>query len=471
MKERKDKIYFAGQRSGAALMLTIIVLVILTAVVYRVSSAISQWKHRLQYTIDYQNARYAAESGIKYGLTVIGEIEPNYVSRPNEPDFSDLFTMSDEEYKLMMEEWARELERQLDANSLNKNDSSVSKVDLSLLFGKDDANNPDSLFNDLKSLFGAGDINDMNELESFFAGSSPDTNISPEQLFVRGPYGPPWPYITEPVEIEFGDAKVTIEMIDENAKLPLVWGISSDEQVKNETKAAVVTFCEWMQMEPNDIDPFMKELADIKEVKPFSVNLKPVITVTTQQAAATADNASMSRSQRLRARRISRRGASRQRAATVQQIRPQAGHTMDFAKLMHSPMLDLELLAKPVNQDLNRQESSLKYMSLWGATQVNINSAERNVLEAAFTFGGDAVEIADAIIKERKIEPFRDIDDLSKRLFRYTDSIDKCRPYITTQSDFFSIRVKATSGVARVCATAGLKKEQGKYQRIGIIIE
>jgi hypothetical protein len=451
MKETKDKICLPGHRSGVALILTIIVLVILTAVVYRVSSAISRWKHKLQYTIDYQNARYAAESGIKYAIAITEELEPGYVSRPNEPDFSDLFTMSDEEYKLMMEQWAEELQKQLDENSISENDSLFSKVDLSMPFG-------------------TGDINDMNGPESFFAGSAPDTNIPPEQLYVRGPYGPSWPYVTEPVEIDLGDAKVTIEIIDENAKLPLVWGISSDEQVKAETKAAVVTFCEWMQMEPNSIDLFMEELGNIKEVKPFSVNLKPVISVT-QLPAATAGNAPMSRSERLRARRIARRGAFNRRAATVQQTRPQVGHTMDFAKLMHSPMLDLELLAKPVNQDENRQESALKYISLWGTTQVNVNTAERNVLEAAFTFGGDAVEIAEAIINERRIKPFKDIDDLGKRLFTYKVSIDKCKPYITTQSDFFSIRVKATSGVARVCATAGVKKEQGKYQRIGIIIE
>lgn len=468
MKETKDKICSAGHRSGVALILTVIVLVILTAIVYRISSSISQWKHRLQYTIDYQNARYAAESGVKYGLAVIGESEPNYISRPNEPDFSDLFAMSDEEYKLMMEEWAKQLEKQLDANSISKSDFSASEVDLSMMLGKNDANNPNSLSNTLESLFGTGDINDMNGLEDFFAGRSSDTNVQSERLYVRGPYGPPWPYITEPVEIEFGDAKITIEMIDENAKLPIVWGISSDEEVKAETKAAVVTFCEWMQMEPNDIDPFLEELGNIKEIKPFSVNLKPVISVTTQQQPP---NAHTSRSERLRARRTSRRTPGKAGAGTVQQTRAQTGHTRDFAKLMHSPMIDLESLAKPVNQDLNRQESALKYISLWGTTQVNVNTAERNVLEAAFTFGGDAVQIADTIIKERRIKPFRDIDDLSKRLFRYTASIDKCKPYIMTQSDCFSIRVKATSGVAKVCATVGIKKEQGKYLRIGIIME
>jgi type II secretory pathway component PulK len=145
---------------------------------------------------------------------------------------------------------------------------------------------------------------------------------------------------------------------------------------------------------------------------------------------------------------------------------------MDFAKLMHSPMIDLEKLAKPVNEDENRSESALKYISLWGTGQVNVNTAPRQVLEAAFTFGGDAAEIAEQIIKLRKEIPFQNIDDLKKRLFSYTDSIEKSKSYITFQSNCFSIRVSATSGVAKVSATAGIKKEkEGNAQKIGIIIE
>jgi type II secretory pathway component PulK len=145
---------------------------------------------------------------------------------------------------------------------------------------------------------------------------------------------------------------------------------------------------------------------------------------------------------------------------------------MDFAKLMHSPMIDLEKLAKPVNKDENRSESALKYISLWGTAQVNVNTAPRNVLEAAFTFGGNASDIAEQIINLRKEEPFKNIDDLKKRLFSYSDSVEKSKAYITTQSNCFVIRVRATSGVAKVCATAGIKKERGgNVQKIGIIIE
>jgi type II secretory pathway component PulK len=144
---------------------------------------------------------------------------------------------------------------------------------------------------------------------------------------------------------------------------------------------------------------------------------------------------------------------------------------MDYAKILHSPMIDLETLAKPVNKDENRTESALKYISLWGTQKVNINSAPRQVLEAAFTFGGDSVEIAKQIIDLRKQKPFKDVNDLAKKLYSYNTSIDKAKPYITAQSDCFMIRVKATSGVAEVCATAGIKKVQGKFQQIGIIIE
>jgi type II secretory pathway component PulK len=134
-------------------------------------------------------------------------------------------------------------------------------------------------------------------------------------------------------------------------------------------------------------------------------------------------------------------------------------------------MIDTETLAKPVNEDENRTESPLRYISLWGTEQVNVNTSSRNVLEAAFTFGGDAVEIAEQIINLRKEEPFKDIDELKKRLFSYSNSIEKCKPYITTQSSCFSIRVEAISGVAKVCAITGIKKEEGKFQKIGIIIE
>ena len=467
MSGQEDKIRFCRHRSGFALIFVIVILVVLTAIAYRMSYSISRWKHRQQYVIDYQTARYACESGLKYAMVTVNNLTPAYISRPNEPDFSDLFNMSDKEYKKMMEDWAQKLGMEVDANGLNKNDFTTNFMNFSSLFDTNETNSLGGADFNSRSLSGPNDINGIGDFNAPILQN-------PGKLVVPGPYGPPWPYVAEPIEIEFGDARIEIEIIDENAKLPLSWGISSDPNVKRETKAAVVTFCEWMQMEPNEIGPLLAQLDAVKEIKPFSTNLKPVVTVAAQQTPADSqqqDDANAPKDPRSRRITARRARTTRARSRVVQETRPDIGHIRDFAKLMHSPMIDLEKLAKPVNEDENRSESALKYISLWGTGQVNINTAPRQVLEAAFTFGGDAADIAEQIIKLRKTEPFKDIDDLKKKLFSYTDSIEKSRPYITTRSDCFSIRVKATSGVARVCATAGIKKEGNGFQRIGIIVE
>jgi type II secretory pathway component PulK len=127
------------------------------------------------------------------------------------------------------------------------------------------------------------------------------------------------------------------------------------------------------------------------------------------------------------------------------------------------------MLAAPTIISEDRKESALKYMGLWGTTQVNINSAPRNVLEAAFTFGGDADKIADEIIKERREKTFADIDELKKELFRFSDSIEKTRPYITTTSSVFSIHVTALSGVAKASAIIVVLKNGDKIERIAIV--
>ncbi len=142
--------------------------------------------------------------------------------------------------------------------------------------------------------------------------------------------------------------------------------------------------------------------------------------------------------------------------------------TRDFSELFHSSLLDLQILAEPTIISETRKESALKYMGLWGTTQVNINSAPRNVLEAAFTFGGDAQQIADEIIKKRREKPFADIEAVKKELFQFSDSIEKCKPYITTSSNVFSIHVTAANGVAKVSAIVVVMKNGGKIQKVAV---
>jgi len=108
-------------------------------------------------------------------------------------------------------------------------------------------------------------------------------------------------------------------------------------------------------------------------------------------------------------------------------------------------------------------------MGMWGSQKVNVNTAPRHVLEAAFIFGGNEVEIAEEIIQQRRQETFKNIEDLKKVLFRYSDSIDKCEKYITTVSGFFTIKITAVSGVAKASSIIAITKDGGKVKRIAVI--
>ena len=146
-----------------------------------------------------------------------------------------------------------------------------------------------------------------------------------------------------------------------------------------------------------------------------------------------------------------------------------AEQTTDFARLFHCSLIDTETLARPSGISVEREESALKYTSLWATVRVNVNTAPRHVLEAAFTFGGDAKEIAEQIIQERRIKPFNNIEELRTKLLRYSTSIEKCEKFITTRSDSFTIRVTASSGVAKASAVIAVRKEGKNAKQVGIV--
>jgi len=127
------------------------------------------------------------------------------------------------------------------------------------------------------------------------------------------------------------------------------------------------------------------------------------------------------------------------------------------------------LLARPTVESEKRNESALKYIAAWASTEVNINTAPRHVLEAVFIFGGNEVKIADEVILRRRIKPFKDIDDLKEQLFAYSDSIEKCKSFITTESTLFSIKITAVCGIAETSTVIAIKKKGDKTTRIAVI--
>jgi hypothetical protein len=314
----------------------------------------------------------------------------------------------------------------------------------------------------VKSIVDINDINDINDIVDINNAADFNDLVSPT---IWGPYGWPWPLITEPIEFEVGSATVKIKIEDENAKYPLGWTLLEDKGVQREAEAGFKTFFEWMGLDPTVEYPgqsssLEKELEQISEIKMFKLDFVPI----TKDMSTPADVNAAEAARRRRKTPPMRRQPGRITIPVSAQVDEQAAH---FAKLFHSSLINTEDLAMPYIE--GREESALKYIGLWGSKEVNINTAPRHVLESAFAFGGDAKEIAEAIIQRRRVQPFKDVEDLRQSLFGYSDSIRKCEKYITTTSTLFTIKVTAVSGVAKASSVIAVTKTGDTVKQVALI--
>jgi hypothetical protein len=433
---------------GVALMVVLVLLVVLCALAYTLALRVSAYRKRSQYMIDYQAARYACDSAVKYALATLQDInEPVIIARPNEPDFSDLFALDEQKYRQLLADWAESISAEEALKYRKKIRDFLHDATGANAF--EDAND----FNELSGLA------DINGPLGFAAGSN--VTVDPNSLQVPGPYGPPWPLITEPLNLVIGDAAVTIEIHDENAKYPIGWMMIQDKTLRPQIKAGFETLCsEWMGVDKLTVDQLEEELAELNKIKEYKLEFKD-ITITKKQPIKVSRQTARTR----RSRR------SRTRYRTTRTKIPATVQLTDFARLYHSSFINTETLARPVIVADDRTESALKYVSLWPISTVNINTAPRNVLEAAFAFGGlsASVNIADGVIQRRRIKPFEDLDEIRRQLFRYGDSIEKCRQYIVTKSDFFTIRITVNRGLARTSAMIAIRNNKGKMEKIAVL--
>jgi hypothetical protein len=461
------------------LMITLVILVILATLGYTLTARVAARRHRDQYVIDYSQARYACASALKYAMTAVGSLQPQLISRPNEPDFSDVFAMSEVDYQKFLAQFA--LEHAADANDSDgksrtlevgdgndadgkaKSDADTKKKSDRAAKKRRDAkkkvkqNAKARKTQDVNDVRYGSDVNDINDVNDVGTREVP------------GPYGPPWPLVMEAQECEIGSAKVKIEVEDENAKYPLNWALLADEQWKALAETGFVVFCEWMGYTPTEIKDLQDDLGKIGKLRPYQLEFKPL--------AKTAEPPASLRSRVSRtpttpttpgAAAPTRRTLTKSVASPAEQM---AQQDTDFVKILHSSMVNTDLLRRPSIASDTRNESAMKYLGLWAVKQVNVNTAPRHVLEAVLTFGSaaDAPKIAEEIIRLRQTKPFADIDEVKKGAFRYSDSIDKCKDFLTTASSVFTIRITAVSGVARVTAVAAVSKEGDKVKQIGIV--
>jgi len=434
-----------SSRFGVALLLVLVVLIILSGTVYSICSRIATNKHRQQYIIDYQKARYACDSGLKYAFTLIPEInltlDPRTEDFPDLYDFSDTFWMDYEQYVQLLIDWLEartELEAELAAEQgLEPPEPTFDREELEMLLDEWDANSIES-----------ADYKYGQELDD---------------VKIEGPYKYEWPNVIEPIEFEIADAKITIKVEDENAKLPLIWATQGNgKQMNKMSEVAIETFCSWMQMEDEQIDNLKDQSLKIAKYKQFQHTYKPItVTETVKRKTTTTKSSSKSKATSKR-----KRPTPKPIKRTVKKQREPEKHAADFAKIIHGSSINLAELATPIPEIEDRVESPMKYMGLWGAPKVNINTAPRHVLEAAFTFGGQAEEIAEEIIQLRREEPFQDMDDMKNRMYQFNDSFKKASPYITMKSEYLTIKVTASYGKAKTTSIAAIIKTDKSYKTI-----
>jgi DNA uptake protein ComE-like DNA-binding protein len=458
---------------GFVLLLTLVLLIVLSTLGYILSGKLLESRSRNQYLIDYTQARYACDSGIKYALATIEQIKPALISRPNEPDFSDLFNLTEQEYQNFLAEWAQRQSQEKDSTGEQAEDFTDTA----------NANNVNSSLSQSSSA-DANDANKTTDVNNYFGLLLSGFNTTDANaLVVRGPYGFKWPLIFAPVEFEIGTAKVTIEVEDENAKYPLALALLGDEKVIREAQAGFQTFMRWMwnRIESDDtiddnIQTLQAQLDQIKEIKQFATSFEPKAISEQQYQPSATTSAQKSTAASKKSGIVSSKAGPKTTTSDVKTVRTVLTpsdqlnrQSADFAQIFHSSLIDLDLLARPTIESAERKESALKYMSLWATTKVNINTAPRCVLEAVFVFGGKEKEIADEIIIKRRIKPFKTIDDFKKELFSYSDSIEKCKDYISTASTVFTIKITAVSGVAKQTVMIAVNTEGGTTKRIALI--
>jgi len=252
--------------------------------------------------------------------------------------------------------------------------------------------------------------------------------------------------------------------------MPLGWAVSSNKAAQ----AALTTFCEWMSMKPEEIEDLQNQCKLIQEQKTFVIDPQPILIKSRlSSTAAPAAGASPASATFRTTRQLPGQPAQQARQTTPQSssdvLRPAIAHAADFGKLFHSSLLDLEKLGRSRLDTADRNESPLRYLALWGSQEININTAPRQVLEAAFTLTGEPKKIADAVIQQRQSKPFKTLNELIELLPEETQQIRAATPYLTTQSSFFQIRITSCCGNARCMAAATVFKDQKKVETLAVL--
>jgi len=134
MNKDQNNYNISRSQRGVVLLVTLVLLVVLATLGYTLSERTASQRRRNQYIIDYSNARYGCDSAVKYALATLEELEPELISRPNEPDFSDLFALDEMGYQELLAQWG--IVSETDEFDSGKNFDDINDIDEKPIGGK-----------------------------------------------------------------------------------------------------------------------------------------------------------------------------------------------------------------------------------------------------------------------------------------------------------------------------------------------
>lgn len=452
-------------RRGLALIITMIVMSILISLAYVTASKIISRQRRHNYLLNYYKANYACDSASRYAENQFkNSVDLSLKSREYMPDFSDLFLIDYATYKEMLAEFAEAIDLRKQERYEYFHDTgsfTIETEDDQLPLLIDDIINQMLGISDGNSNSSNDDSDDLVAYNQAITDQllSPITSEQVEALIIPGPYGQKWPNIVEPIEMELGEAKISITIEDENSKYPIVWALENDPKTTRESEASLEIFTEWLGLTDEKADNFFEATEKAKKLKPFKIGM---------------DTGYVTKQEEFKTRSVvkdkdgKRKSVFQTRTRTRKVSRGEESLYMDYMYLFNATF-DVQGLSRDYYEDEYRKENIAMYMGLWGTQQVNINTAPRHVLEALFVYGGNEVDIAEEVIKQRQLQPFKSFDNLRERLYSYSGSLDEVKDRILCRSICWSIHVEASCGNAVARSTTAIMRTNKTYVKIATV--
>lgn len=390
------------RQRGIVLLLTLLVLLILASVIVRFVADTTLSLRAGSYRLQQQQCRYAAESGMIIGSKLISQ---------------KILETSQERAK------------------------------------KQAATDPNGTSDQLDTA--ASDPNDPNK-------PLPDPNKTAETTVK-----PEWPpYVIDRQTMDIGEAKVTIEIHDENAKWPLLWVLRPPYKT-GARESLGDALQDWARACGADSILGVQTLR-LAETVGSGLDLPPAeYEIDPNNASSGANSQNQTSSSR-------RKGRSRNRKRTTysqQMAEQEKRHQMMgvFAELWHDQLrrnLDYKDLTKHLrDQDYAYADS----LSSWGASQININTAPPDLLADIFGPLGLTKDMANVIAEKRKTQPFNNPAELSDTISLNTQQVEAISRLCVVETDTYSVHVIAQLGRAQYHLQGGLYAHRGKIKNLAVI--